>query len=48
LGNLKEVDSLEVLGVGEIIMLEWVLKKNTGRMWSGLIWLKLRPGSRLI
>ena len=38
-GSLKERDHFEDLGVNRII-LKWVLKKQVGRAWTGLIWLR--------
>jgi hypothetical protein len=39
LGNLKERDHLEDLGAGVKIILEWILVKWCGRLWTGCIWL---------
>ena len=39
-GNLKERDYLEDLTV-EGMILKWVLKKQNGRTWTGLIWLSI-------
>jgi hypothetical protein len=29
------------LDVGERMILKWILKKQDGRVWTGLIWLKI-------
>jgi hypothetical protein len=31
-------------GVNGNIILKWVLKKERGRTWTGLIWLRIRTG----
>jgi hypothetical protein len=38
-GNLKGRDHLEVLGVDGKILLEWILGKHDGKVWTGFIWL---------
>jgi hypothetical protein len=40
LQNLKGRDHLEVLGVDGKIILEWIVGKCGGKMWSGCIWLR--------
>jgi hypothetical protein len=41
LGNLKGRDQSEYQGVDERIILEWILKKLVGRLWTGCIWLRI-------
>jgi hypothetical protein len=31
----------EDLGVNESIILEWILRKQVGRIWIGFIWLRI-------
>jgi hypothetical protein len=38
--NLKERESFEDLGLDWRIVLKWVLKKEDGVAWPGLIWLR--------
>jgi hypothetical protein len=38
--NLKGRDHLEDLGVEGKIILEWILKRQRGMVWTGLIWLR--------
>jgi hypothetical protein len=38
--NLKGRDHLEDLGVDEKITSEWILGKQDGKVWTGLIWLR--------
>jgi hypothetical protein len=40
LGNQKERDHMEALGIDGRIMLKWILKKYDRRAWTGLLWLK--------
>jgi len=41
-GIRKFEDAAVVLNV---ILLKWVLKKANGRLWAGLIWLRIQPSS---
>jgi hypothetical protein len=40
-GNLKGRDHSEDLGVDERIILEWILGKYGGRVWTECIWLRI-------
>jgi hypothetical protein len=39
--NLKERDHSEDLGVDEKMILEWILEKYGGKVWTGCIWLRI-------
>jgi len=41
LKNLKGQDHLEDLGIYEKIILEWILRKYGGKVWTGFIWLMI-------
>jgi hypothetical protein len=41
LENLKGRDHLENLGIDGKIILEWILNRWDGKLWTGLIWLVL-------
>jgi hypothetical protein len=47
-GDLMERNNLEDLGVDERIILKWILKKSDGESWTGLLWLKIGTGDRLL
>jgi hypothetical protein len=34
-------DHLEYLGIARRIILEWILKKQGVRLWSGFMWLRM-------
>jgi hypothetical protein len=42
LENLKGGDHLEDLDIDWRIILEWILGKYSGRLWTGFIWLRIR------
>jgi hypothetical protein len=40
-GNLKERDHLEDLGLDKLIILNWILKKWDEEAWTGLLWVRI-------
>jgi hypothetical protein len=48
LGDLRERDHLEDLGVDVWIILKLTFKKGDGEVWTGLIWLKTGTGDRCL
>jgi len=47
-GDMKVEDHLEDLSTDERIILKWILKKQDGMAWTGLIWIKKQTsGGRL-
>ena len=36
-GNLRDRDHLEDIGIDRRIILEWILEKLVGRIWTGFI-----------
>jgi len=45
---VKGRDHSEYLGVDGKIMLEWILEKLGGKMWTGLIWLRILTNGWLL
>jgi hypothetical protein len=41
-------DRSEDLGVDWRKILNWILGKHGGRMWSGFIWLRIKTGGELL
>jgi len=38
---MKKRDCLQDLGVDVTIILEWILEKYGGKVWTGFIWLRI-------
>ena len=47
-GNLRERDHLEELGVDGKIILRWIFRKRDVGEWTGLMWLRIGTGERLL
>jgi hypothetical protein len=47
-GNLREQCHLQDLGTDVRLKLKWILHKQDRKEWTGLIWLRLGPSSRLL
>jgi hypothetical protein len=48
LGNMREREHLEDLGVDGSVMVKWAFKNSDGRAWPGLIWLGMGTADRLL
>jgi hypothetical protein len=48
LENLKGRDHLKDLGAYEKIMLEWILGKYGGKVWTECIWLRIGTSGGLL
>jgi hypothetical protein len=48
LGNLREGNHSEDLGVDGKIILNWILEKWDGKAWIGYIWLRTVTGGGLL
>jgi hypothetical protein len=46
--NVKGRDHSEDLGVDWRIILEWILEKETGKLWTGFVWLRLGTNGGLL
>jgi hypothetical protein len=46
--NLRERDHLEDIGIDRRIILEWILEKLVGMIWTGFIWLRREKRGRLL
>jgi hypothetical protein len=44
---LKGTDHLEDIGIDVKIILKWILRIQSGRMWTGFMRLGIRTSSRL-
>ena len=47
-GNMRERSHLEDLGIDGSIILKWIFKEWDGGTWTGLIWLWMRTGGRIL
>jgi hypothetical protein len=47
-GNLKGKDQMKVLGADLRIIIKWILEKQGGRLWTGLIWLRIQSSDGLL
>jgi len=47
-GNLRERDYLEYLDVDRRIILKWIFKKWDVGVWTGLSWLRIGTGGKLL
>jgi hypothetical protein len=47
LENVRGKYHLEDLGIDWCVILNWVFKKNGGRMWTGLVWLRVTANGGL-
>jgi hypothetical protein len=47
-GNLKGRDHLEDMGLDEKMILEWILEKQGGKGWTGVIWLRIGTSGGLL
>jgi hypothetical protein len=48
MGKGVVIGYLEDLDIDRMSILKWVLKKQDGRAWTGLNWLKRRASGRLL
>jgi hypothetical protein len=46
--NQKGRDKSEDLGVDGEIILEWILGKECGKLWTGFIWLRIGTNGGLL
>jgi len=47
-GRSEGKNELEVLGVDGMIILSCIFRKWDGKPWTGLIWLRIGTGSRVL
>jgi hypothetical protein len=48
LENLQRRDHSEELDADLRIILEWILRKQGGKVWTGCIWLRIRTSGRFL
>jgi hypothetical protein len=48
LGDLRERDHFEVIGIDGRIISRWIFKKWDGGAWTGLVWLRMGVGGELL
>jgi hypothetical protein len=48
LENLKGRDHFKDLGVDGKVILEWILRKRCGNVWTGFIWLRIGTSGGLL
>jgi len=46
--NLKEKEHSEDVGIDGKIILEWILGKWSGEVWTGLLWLRIGTSGELL
>jgi len=46
--TLKGRDNSEDIGVGRRTILEWILGKQRGKVWTGFIWLRIGSSGGLL
>jgi hypothetical protein len=46
--KLKGIDCLENVGTDERIILEWILEKEVGMVWTGFIWIRAGTSGELL
>jgi hypothetical protein len=44
----KGRDHMEDLGVDDSTILNWILRKSDGRVWTGLAWFRIGAGGGLL
>jgi hypothetical protein len=44
--NIKRKDHLEDLGLNGRIILEWILRMQGGKKWTGCMWLRIGTSGR--
>jgi hypothetical protein len=46
--DLKGTFHSKGLGIEGRIILEWILEKQCGKLWTGFIWLRIRSSGELL